>query len=264
MSDPLEMLMIGVGRHSYALPLQDVRHIIALQPDFCFAGEGAERYLAYQGAPLPFVSSWDQTGDRSAYQDYAELNAMLPQRRQDHIDWMASLESAIRQGHAFSKARSPFECAFGKWYYSYRPSNRQLSLLLKSFDQPHARIHALADQLLGLVETGRQQEALARFQQASDTVLKELLNLFNEAENLTVSLQRRVAILLHHGETLCALGADEVRDITTVPAERVTTSSMMHATDEVAPTLVILDDGLVVPVMDWKRWVADWQSTRRP
>lgn len=256
MSGQVEMLMIVVGRRTFGLPLAEVRHIVQLRPEFRCAGEGAEAYLAFEGEPLPFVSSWDHTGETTVYQEYAELNAMLPQRRQDHLDWMAALEISIRNGHPFAKARSPFDCAFGKWYYSYRPSNRQLSLLLKSFDQPHARIHALADQLLRLVEAGRQEEALERFQQARDTVLKELLNLFEEATRLTVSLQRRVAILLRDGEVYCALGADAVNDIAALTPERLTRPRTQGLRDDSAPTLAILDDESVVPLMDWKRLLA--------
>jgi chemotaxis signal transduction protein len=250
-----EYLTVSVGRRRFALPLDEVRHIVPLHPDFHCTGANLEAYLAFEGMPLPFISSWEHMQEGTAYAEYAELNAMLPQRRQDHIDWMASLESAIRQGHPFSKARSPFECAFGKWYYAYRPANRQLALLLKGFDQPHARIHALADQLLGLVEEGRREEALARFQRASETVLKELLNLFEQTQRLTVSLQRRVAILLRDGDTECALGVDAVNDIAALRPERVTSPRPAGASAGPPPTLLMLEDDCVVPLIDWKTFL---------
>jgi hypothetical protein len=249
------MLMIGVGRRSYALPFEHVRHIVSLRPEFCCFGDGVESYLAFEGAPIPFVSTWDALGEKTAYQEYAELHAMLPQRKQDHLDWMAALEGSLRQGHSFAKARSPYECAFGKWYYGFRAHNSQLGLLLKRFEQPHARIHALADQLLQLVEEGHQDEALARFQRARETTLQELVNLFAEADRLVLSLQRRVAILVHHGGLACALGADEVKAIASIPPERIAISAGMRISQRAGSKLVILDDGTVVPVMDWQRWL---------
>jgi chemotaxis signal transduction protein len=248
-----EMLMIVVGRRTFALPLAEVRHIVPLQPEFCCAGADSEAYFPFEGEPVPFVSSWNHMGQVTAYQEYAELNALLPQRRQDHLDWMAALESSIRHGHPFSRARSPFDCAFGKWYYSYRTTNRQLAPLLKSFDQPHARIHALADQLLGLVDVGKKEDALERFHRARATVLKELLSLFDEATRLTISLQRRVAILLRDGQMNCALGADAVNDIATLPPGRLTRPPMQHkGTEGSGPVLAILEDESVVPFLDWK------------
>jgi chemotaxis signal transduction protein len=258
-----QFLTVSVGHRRFALPLDEVRHIVTLRPEFRCSGANAEEYLAFEGTPLPFVSSWDHLGEPSLYEEFAELNAMLPQRRQDHIDWMSGLENSIRQGHAFSKARSPFDCAFGKWYYAYRPANRQLALLLTSFEQPHARIHALADQLLGLVDTGGQQEALARFQRASETVLKELLNLFEEAQRLTVSLQRRVAILLRDSDAVCALGVDSVNDIAALTPDRVTKPGRVGTSSAPPPTLLMLEDQTLVPLIEWQTFLSNSPPARR-
>ncbi len=247
-----EALIVHVGQHDFALPLADVEHIVPLSPDFVHSGDRAERFLAFQGSPLNFVSSWNLVGEDTCYHEFAELAAMLPQRRQEHIDWMSALEDSIRSGYPFSKARTPHECAFGKWYYSYRPVDRQLALLLRNFEQPHAFIHGLADQLLALSEAGRKGEALARFQEATDTTLKNLLGLFDRTMDVLFSLQRRIAIILRREDVRYALGADRVSDIVTIPAERVTSNiHRANGVDE-SECLLTLDDGRICPVMEWQ------------
>lgn len=240
------------GRYKNYFALRDAHYIVPLPPDFAHSGERAEKFLAFQGLPLSFVSSWDMTGEETCYSEFTQLATMLPQRRQDHLDWMSALEDSLRNGYAFSKARNPHECAFGKWYYGYRPADRQLALLLRSFEQPHASIHGLADQLLKLSEAGKKDEALARFQKASDTTLQDLLRLFDRASGVLQSLQRRIAIILRRGEVRCALGADRVTDIVTIPPERV--SHTAHGADRhhQSARLVILEDGSICHVMDWQ------------
>jgi hypothetical protein len=252
MASAFEALIVHVGHRGFALPLADVEHIVPLSPDFVHCGDQAERYLAFQGSPLNFVSSWNLVGEDTCYHEFAELAAMLPQRRQEHIDWMSALEDSIRSGYPFSKARSPHECAFGIWYYSYRPVDRQLALLLRNFEQPHAFIHGLADQLLALSEAAGKGEALARFQEATDTTLKNLLGLFDRTMDVLFSLQRRIAIILRREDVRYALGADRVSDIVTIPAERVTSNIHRANGADESECLLTLDNGKICPVMEWQ------------
>lgn len=252
-AEPVEALMVRVGQRDFALPLEDVDYIVPLPPEFAHSGVRAEKFLAFQGSPLSFVSSWDLSGEETCYSEFAQLATMLPQRRQDHIDWMSALEDSLCNGYPFNKARNPHECAFGKWYYSYRPSDRQLALLLRSFEQPHAFIHGLADRLLKLSEAGKKDEALARFKVATDTTLKDLLRMFDRTNSVLQSLQRRVAIILRRGEARCALGADRVTDIVSIPADRVSQHGHGTAGDSQSSRLLILDNGSISPMMEWQQ-----------
>jgi chemotaxis signal transduction protein len=246
-TESLEVLLIHLGRRDFALPLGQVRYVSAMPTDFAYAGAGAEEFFLFEGAALPYLPLWDRLKQDSSYKEYADLLTMLPQRRQDHIDWMGALETSLRQGAPFAKARSPHECAFGKWYYAYQPADRRLGLLLGRFEAPHAHVHGLADELLGLAEQGRRDEALSRFKAAEDTVLHDLLRLFDAAETLVNELQRRILVVFDDEGTPRALGADGVRDIVTVPPERVQRGGASGGGER---TLLILDDGRVVPLLD--------------
>lgn len=244
---PLEVLLIQVGSRTFGLPLAAVRYVARVAPDFRCSGEAREDYFVFEDEPLPFVSLWDRLGLPSAYAEYDSLQAMLPQRRQDHLDWMAALEHSLRTGAAFVKARSPYDCAFGKWFYAYRPDDRRLGLLLAQFEQPHALIHGLADRLLALAENGQQTAALAEFEAARASTLATLLQLFDSASQLLTELQRRIAVILGNGATARALGADAVRDIVQIPAGRCKTGQAGGPT----AGLILLDDGTPVPLIDW-------------
>lgn len=245
-----EILLIRVGGRSYGLLLSEVRYVAPMAADFDRSGAGADEHFVFEGEPLSYVSLWRRFALESEYKDCEEMYAMLPQRRQDHLDWMAALEHSIRSDTPFGKARDPRECAFGKWLYAYHAEDRRLGLLLRQFEHPHAQIHALADKLLGMSAAGRRDEALGAFAEAEHTTLATLLGLFDSASQLVLELQRRLAIVVTDGVEACALGADAVRDIVTLPPERVRLPAQGSASPAVA-ALLVLDERSVVPLLDW-------------
>lgn len=254
----LEVLLIRLGGRSFGVPLADVRYVAPMPVDFpCDGGDAAEHFV-FEGSPLAYVPLWDRLGQKSAYAEYVDMQAMLPQRRQDHLDWMAALENSLRTGTSFTKARDPHECAFGKWFYAYRAKDRRLSLLLGQFEQPHAAIHALAGRLLAMVDAGQGGESLRAFDEAKNTTLAMLMRLFDSAQELVAELQRRIAVIVSDGADTCALGADGVQDIVTVPAAQVK-HGMGHASaagGQATAALLVLDERTVVPLLNWRMFCA--------
>jgi chemotaxis signal transduction protein len=255
-TDDLQILLIKLGNHSFGVPLTHVSYVAQIPSDFASRGAEVGHHFVFEGSPLTYISLWDTLGQKSAYAEYEEMQAMLPQRRQDHLDWMSALENSIRTGTPFSKARNAHDCAFGKWFYGFHAKDRRLSLLLAQFEQPHAAIHALADRLLGMSGEGHGEDALHAFEEAKNTTLAMLMELFDSAQELVVELQRRIAVIVSDGENTCALGADSVRDIVTIPPECVKENTGKSAGIESQATsaLIILDDHDVVPLLNWRKF----------
>lgn len=252
----MEVLLVKVGQRLLGVPLADVRYVAPMAADFKYGGADGEAHFLFEGNPLAYLSLWDRLNVKSAYGEYVELLELLPQRRQDHLDWMAALEESIRGGNQFTKARNPRDCAFGKWYYGHRFDDRRLSLLMGRFEQPHAAIHGLADRLLGQAEAGRRADALAAFEEAQATTLALLLKLFDSAQELVVELQRRVGVIVTDEARTCALGADGVSDIVTIAADRVKPNTHAAAGADAFSALLVLDERTVVPLLDWKSLLA--------
>lgn len=258
LSRALDLLLINLGNRSFGLPLSEVRHICSMPPSFAGYGPETEKHFVFQDNPMPYVSLWNLMGLESEYLEYEEMQVLLPQRRQDHLDWMDALEDTIRNGTAFAKARNPRECVFGKWYYNYRPQNQGLSLMLRNFETPHAQIHRLADKLLGLVEAGQTGDALQIFQESKNTALAELLNLFDLSQKLVSNLQRRIAVIMVDGDDYCALGADGVREIAAVSAEQIKPS--LSTGTQATPALIVLDNQTVAPLINWRAFYSERET----
>ncbi len=250
MSNALDVLLIMLGGRCFGLPLENVNHICQLPPTFASYGDEVESHFVFQGNPFPFLSLWNLLGLKSEYLEYEEMQTMLRQRRQDHLDWMNALEDSIKNATPFSKARNPHDCAFGKWYYGYRTKNLRLTLLMNQFEQPHAEIHCLADRLLKLVESGQASTALRLFQASKSTTLVELLELFDLTQTTLAALQRRIAIIMTNGNDACVLGADSIREIVSAPADSIKPSTGAMAASATT-ALIVLEDGTVAPLINW-------------
>lgn len=255
-AEDMQVLLLKLGSRSFGVPLEHVRYVAQLRPDFAYCGAEAEDHFVFEGNPLTYVSLWDELGLKSAYTEYEEMQITLPQRRQDHIDWMVALENSIQTSSAFTKARNPHECAFGKWFYSYHTKNHHLSLLLRQFESPHDRIHALADKLLRLTEAGHHQEALHAFEEEKNTTLATLLRLFEDVQKLIVKLQRRTAVIVADGDDICALGTDGVNGIVSVPTEHIkhNAGKVLGADKNATSALILLDDSTVIPLLNWHNY----------
>jgi chemotaxis signal transduction protein len=246
----LQILLFKLKTNNFAVSLDHVRHVVQIPPDFISRGEQAQSHLVFDDSPITYISLWDRLQLGSGYAEYEDLQAMLPLRQKEHLGWMDGLESSIRSGTPFTKARDPHECAFGKWFYAYQTQDKRLSILLKQFEQPHAKIHALADKLLSLVDAGQRDEAMQAFEHAKQTTLAELLQLFAETQRLLITLQRRIAVIVGDGDVACALGADGVHNILSMPVDRIKHSP--KAESNAVSALIILDDDSLVPLLNWR------------
>jgi chemotaxis signal transduction protein len=247
----LEVLLVRIGGRTFGVPLAEVRYVAPMPVDFAWSGAAVADHFVFEGSPLPYVSLWDRLGLASEYAEYTDMAAMLPQRQQDHLDWMGALEHSLHARTPFTKARDPHECAFGKWYYAHHSKDRRLSLLLGQFEHPHAEIHSLADKLLGMDSAA----AMQAFEEAKNTTLATLLRLFDAAQKLVLELQRRIGVIVAGGDDVCALGADGIRDIVTLAPDRIKQSSGRAA--HMATALLVLDDRNVVPLLNWRAFCAD-------
>ena len=260
----LEVLLITLKDRVLGIQLDQVHHITEMPPDFVGIGD-CSRYFVFQDKPLDYVSLWNQLKLTSAYTEYEEIIRLLPQRCQDHVDWLAALEDSIRTGAPFTKAHSPRECAFGKWYYNYHPQDQQLAGILKQFEDPHAEIHGLAGRLLEQAGKGAGAEALGTLNYVRQTTLAELKYLFTSTEALLKQLIRRVVVIVGGKVASCALGADGIREIINVRPSQLTWLKQPGEPGYDAQTiagLIILDDGSVASIMNWSSFCQELDAAR--
>lgn len=216
--ETLEVITFEADGTRYAVPIEQVRYI---QKDNVATtridtDKGPHHVVRFEGQPIPVLDFAEWTGGKAVYRTNKELIDILTQREQDHIDWLDALELSLRSGAPFTKARDPHQCAFGKWYDTFTTDDDMLADLMRDFDEPHQRIHALADKLLATKETEGVDAALNLLQRERVFTLARLQELFADAKDRLRSITRPVLVfLVKQNGQLVAIRLNGLSDIET-------------------------------------------------
>lgn len=182
-----------------------------------------------RGQSLGLLDVRTMFGMQSMQDETEEVLQMLSDREQDHIHWLNELAASVRENRPFSLATDPHLCKFGVWYDQLmgdreelsRFTNDQLSLLevLDQFDLPHQRIHSLAEQMADLRNADKTEDAIALLDEAKNTDLKLLLELFEKTRQMIRTLRHGVAIVVETKSKRLALLFDNASEVKQFPAE---------------------------------------------
>lgn len=142
-----------------------------------------------------------------------DLVDLMKQREQDHRKWLKELESSVRQQREFKLATDPHKCAFGKWYDTFTTDNLTLGHALKKFDQPHKRIHAIAEKVRGLADKGDFNGAYTIIESVRQNELSEMIKLFAETCLILNTSYREIIIVLELIDKCMGISVDSVEAV---------------------------------------------------
>lgn len=166
-----------------------------------------------RGKVLPLVDLRLRLGLSSAIEEVEAMIAMLTAREQDHVLWLRELLGAVNDRRPFTLARDPTQCAFGKWYYGYKPEDIGFASVMCRLELPHRRIHTLADAVLKRAERGEHDQARAMIHHVEQGDLRTVVRLFEEARAAYRESQKEVAIVLTDGRKHLSLTVDKVASV---------------------------------------------------
>ena len=217
----------------------NLRHVLSVEQDNShiqpdpFSGRGSLGIVKHRGVPVRAFDFADFLGMSSCGVQKELLIETLVAREQDHVDWLNALEHSLHSGEQFVKARDPHKCAFGHWYDRFETRDEELTRILGQFDEPHKRIHSLADKLLSLRDRGQTEQALRELDNERGTTLAELRRLFNRArEQIRDSIRSVLLFITTDGKEPCiALRLNEISDMVGFCPAQVTTTTSLGITD---------------------------------
>jgi|GEM_PF-352122 chemotaxis signal transduction protein len=214
-------VIVRASQRFYALPIGRVHDMLSTPEvvEIPVVPPSMRGVVNIRGSVLPLIDLRKRLGMQGAEDETAELIAMLKTREQDHRNWLAELESAIRENRDFSLATDPHKCGFGKWYDNYRAPTFMLANHLAKFDDPHKRIHAIAKQAISLKSDEDLEGALDVIRETRDTDLSLMIELFERAYRLFAEDNREITVVLEgKGRSLTGLAVDEVMSVEEVTA----------------------------------------------
>ncbi|NJD05202.1 MAG: chemotaxis protein [Methylococcaceae bacterium] len=96
------------------------------------------------------------------------LDKILDRAKSDHIVFMSRVKGHVRKALVLEPAKMPdhYSCRFGKWYHSLGMEQYSGSEWFRAIDPPHARLHALAKDVVSLASKGEERRASELYEEA--------------------------------------------------------------------------------------------------
>lgn len=209
-------VVVGVDCLQLAIPCHAVREMLQMPGVSVVPGSPPfiRGVVNLRGEVLPMIDLRLRLGLPRYGADAQDFIRMMEERAEEHRQWLAELESSIRENRAFTLAMDPTQCTFGKWYAGFRTENAVLGALLRSFEDPHRQIHELAGKAQALVAAQRAGEAISLVENARGTLLARLLQLFGRVGSVIAETQREMAVVISlTGNRRVCISVDEVRAV---------------------------------------------------
>lgn len=166
-----------------------------------------------RGKVMPMLDLRVQLGMRSLMENINATCAMLEDREQEHRVWIDDLTKSIEEDTQFASERDPDKCKFGLWYASYRTDNIELSSLLEKFDQPHRRIHSIANEVDVLRKKGDVEKAFSIIESCKNKELAEMIRLFEATRRQLLQHTNEIAVVVESSECEYAIAVDAVESV---------------------------------------------------
>jgi chemotaxis signal transduction protein len=164
--------------------------------------------ITLRGDVIPLINLRVRIGMASAQDETDRFCTLMDAREQEHRKWLDELQRSIATGSVFTLATDPHQCAFGRWYDSYRPPDPWIGGLVKKFEQPHAQIHALAIEVKKLQDHGDSTGAARLVSGAGKVLLATMIRLFDEIKTTVRQSRRQTVLILNVQDRSVAVAVD--------------------------------------------------------
>ena len=193
----MDLVNFRVGEKYIALNILDILVTERYQEDLTTIPTDDKSFLGvkdYVGTPTPVFDLGLIMNNVVTEQTNNELVEKFSKGEKEHVDWFATLEQSIKTGIAFDAEKSSHKCEFGAWYDNLTVEDEDLSSLLKRFKEPHKRLHALADKLIGLRDSDQLDEALRLLEAERNGTLIQLRRLFEDAQMQVIESYKPIIV----------------------------------------------------------------------
>lgn len=213
-----QALTFRMGESLYGINVSNILSFSDTFNDIQYSGrqdDGFLGYLDFRNTLVPVFECATSLGHSRERDELMQLVDDIAGYQKSHTDWVAALERSILTGEPFTENRNPRMCEFGRWYYNFETKDESLRSLLDKIEEPHTRIHALADELLALVAADKTSEAVAKLGLEKQTSLRILLRTLDYiSEFLKNSVHPVVLHLTQDGNnTWFSLVLDNIGDV---------------------------------------------------
>ncbi len=239
------------------------------------APEYVRGIINLRGKVLPLIDLRVRLGYTSTTVELVNFLKMLEQHEQDHRNWLDELDASITENRPFKLTSDPHKCDFGKWYDNYETDDSSARAILRKFDRPHRKIHAIAQEVEKHQAQDNHPKAKKMVDDAKENELNVMVNLFANMRKHMTESAREIAMIVETPNFDYAVVLDMVKAVEFLAPG--TTEKLPHGLDNgVANNLVgyigrrttdnssvqVLDSGRICDPEDVKGLIQEVQTTK--
>ena len=213
-----KLVAFRVRAHCYAVPIEMVVEMTLLRDPEPIAGAPPwiRGMMQLRDSVVPILDLRVRLGLPALQDEVDELSAELQDRKRDHILWLQTLEEACATGARFELPKDPTQCAFGRWLSAFETEDEVLANQVAKFEEPHDRVHAMADRCLAMASEGNPEGALKEIDVVRQGDLSEMVRLFDGTIRDIQERSRQMVIILQGKEETLGLAVDRIDSVATV------------------------------------------------
>ncbi len=249
-----QWLVFELSEQAYGFDVNHVREIVSLRnmhvhrmPQSSALVEGV---VLLRDRPIEVMDVRSALGLCSLRKETEGIAKLLQEREEDHCRWLEELEACMHEHREFRLATDPHKCKFGQWYDKLlggpqglsRLTNNDLALtsLFEQLDQPHKRIHAVAQRVLSHATAGRMSEARQILDATRNTELRSLRQIFSKCREQLDIVRRGLLFVFTEEDGVLGGLVDRVSEV------------VRFSEDQLRPVdCACLGKGLLVGVAQW-------------
>ncbi len=260
-----QWLIFTLAGQTYGFDVHSVREIVSLRdmrihrlPESSPLVEGV---VSLRNRPIEVIDVRAALGMPPLHEETEAISKLLKEREEDHCRWIQELEACVAENREFKLATNPHKCKFGQWYDKLlgdvielaRLTNNDLALVttLEQLDEPHRKIHGIAERVLGHVAAGEVAEARRVIDETRETELRALRVIFSKCrEQIENSRRGLLFVFTTEGGTVGGL-VDRVSEVARFSDDQIHPASDVDVGKELLLGLAEYGDaGKMIQLLD--------------
>lgn len=164
--------------------------------------------FSYQGSTVSIVNLRQLFDWQTVENEFEDFTNMIENRKNDHLNWVRTLEQCLEENKPFTLATDCHQCALGKWRDSFHTEHSAVMYHLNKLDAPHKELHDSAVKILK--QSAQQGQDLKK---VKDKIVPEVLSLLDEMKEVFKNSIYREMVVVLNGEQPVALMVDEIIEV---------------------------------------------------
>lgn len=176
------------------------------------APPGIRGIINFRGKMIELINLQKILGLSSVDDKIKSFCELMDARRQDHVNWLKTLENSVENNDEFTLTTDPHKCAFGKWYDSYHSDNANIMFLsaFSRFDEPHKAIHGIGIKVEQLIKAGNREEAIELVKRTKNKELQQMIHLFDELKQAYKESNREIVVVIDDDKNTISIAVDNI------------------------------------------------------